>query len=117
MLFALISIVGFSLRGFLTLFLNKPLNNKLWKVLPHINDSLLLVAAIGLLVVYQWNPFQIPWLFAKLVAVVMYILLGMMALKFGKTLFQKRLFFFAAIVSFGYIVVTAVTKQPLWFMG
>jgi len=117
MLFALLSIVGFSLRGVLKLFLNKPLNHKLWKILPHINDTLLLMAAIGLLVVYQWNPFEIPWLLAKLVALLVYIGLGMFALKFGKTLAQQRLCFFAAILVFGYIVMTAITKQAIWFMG
>lgn len=117
MLFAVLSIVGFSVRGILKLFLNKPLNHKLWKILPHVNDTLLLAAAVGLLVVYQWNPFAIPWLMAKLVALVAYIGLGMFALKFGKTLTQQRIYFVAAIAMFGYIVMTAITKQAFWFMG
>ncbi|MFC3152465.1 SirB2 family protein [Litoribrevibacter euphylliae] len=117
MLFALLSIVGFSIRGVLTLFLKKPLNHKLWKILPHINDTLLLAAAIGLLVVYQWNPFVIPWLSAKLIALLVYIGLGMFALKFGKTLAQRRICFVAAIAVFGYIVMTAISKQALWFMA
>jgi len=116
MLFAVLSIVGFCLRGSLKLFLNKPLNHKLWKILPHVNDTLLLLAAIGLLVVYQWNPIEIPWLLAKLVALVVYIGLGMMALKFGKTLTQQRVYFFLAIIVFVYIMKTAITKQAMWFL-
>lgn len=117
MLFALLSIIGFSLRGTLKLFLQKPLDHKLWKILPHLNDTLLLSAAIGLLIVYQWNPLEIPWLLAKLVALVVYIGLGMMALKFGKTLAQQRVYFVAAIAVFGYIVMTAVSKHALWFIN
>lgn len=117
MLFALLSIVGFSLRGSLKLFAGKPLNHKLWKILPHVNDTLLLLAAIGLLVAYQWNPLEVPWLLAKLIALFVYIGLGMMALKFGKTIVQQRVCFFAAIAVFGYMVMTAISKQPLWFIG
>jgi len=116
MLFAVLSIVGFCLRGSLKLFLNKPLNHKLWKILPHVNDTLLLLAAVGLLVVYQWNPIEIPWLLAKLVALVVYIGLGMMAFKFGKTLTQQRMYFFLAIIVFVYIMKTAITKQAMWFL-
>ncbi len=116
MLFAVVSILGFSFRGFWKLFLNRSLDHKLWKILPHVNDTLLLTAAIGLLVVYQWNPLDVPWVLAKLIALVVYIGFGMMALKFGKSLFQQRLYFVAALITFGYIATTAITKQPFWFM-
>lgn len=117
MLFAVISVLGFSLRGVLKLFMHRSLDHKLWKILPHVNDTLLLAAAIGLLVVYQWNPLEVPWVLAKILALFAYIGFGMMALKFGKTLVQQRVFFVAALMTFGYIVATAVTKQPLWFFG
>jgi uncharacterized membrane protein SirB2 len=117
MLLAVLSITGFGLRGFIKLFLQKPLDNKLWKILPHINDTLLLAAAIGLLVMYQWNPFEISWVLAKLIALVVYIGLGVVALRAGKTLMQQRIAFFSAFIVFSYIAATAVTKQPFWFLG
>jgi len=47
---------------------------------------------------------------------VVYIGLGMMALKFGKTLTQQRVYFFLAIIVFVYIMKTAITKQAMWFL-
>lgn len=113
MLFAVLSILGFITRGVLVVWLQKELKNKLWKILPHVNDTLLLVCAIGLLVQYQWNPLEIPWLLAKLIALVVYIGLGVFALKLGKTLLQKRICWVFAVVTFFYIMAVAVTKSPL----
>jgi hypothetical protein len=50
-------------------------------VLPHINDTFLLLFGVLLAVTLQMSPGQQPWLMAKLIALVIYIGLGVMALK------------------------------------
>ncbi len=53
---------------------------KVWKIVPHINDTLLLIAGVVLLGhVWQW---QAPnWLWAKLALLPVYIVLGALALR------------------------------------
>lgn len=49
--------------------------------LPHLNDTVLLTAAIGLLVVTGWMPFVHHWLTAKVILLVGYIVAGGYAIK------------------------------------
>jgi uncharacterized membrane protein SirB2 len=46
---------------------------------------------------------------------VAYILLGAVALKYGRTKAIRATAYVAALASFGYIVAVAVTKNPLVF--
>lgn len=94
-----------------------PMLQRRWvKTVPHIVDSLLLASAIGLAVWSHQYPGQMPWLTAKLVALVAYILLGAVALKYGKTKALRATAYVAALATFGYIVAVAVTKNPLIFL-
>jgi uncharacterized membrane protein SirB2 len=76
----------FFLRGLWMLGGSALLDRKWVRVAPHIVDSLLLASAIGLAVWGQLYPGQQPWLTAKIVGLVVYILLGTVALKRGKTM-------------------------------
>ncbi|HTN33396.1 MAG TPA: SirB2 family protein [Marinobacter sp.] len=49
--------------------------------IPHVNDTVLLVAAISLLFVTPWMPFVHGWLTAKIFLLVGYIFAGVYALK------------------------------------
>ncbi|MFC4259289.1 SirB2 family protein [Marinobacter lacisalsi] len=49
--------------------------------IPHANDTVLLVAAIGLVVVTPWMPFVHDWLTLKVVLLVGYIVTGIFAMK------------------------------------
>ena len=86
-----------------------------WRVLPHIVDTALLAAAIGLLVVLSGHPLREPWLITKLVALVVYILLGSYALKRAPTYAQRAGFFAAALVVFVYILGVAMSRSV--FLG
>lgn len=111
MLCAVVSILGFLLRG-LWMFMDSPLlQKKLTKILPHVIDTVLLVTAFTLVVMSHQYPFQLDWLTAKLIALLFYIALGMVALRFGKNKPQKALAFVAAVVCFGYIFSVAVTRS------
>jgi uncharacterized membrane protein SirB2 len=94
-----------------------PLLQRRWvKTLPHIVDSLLLASAVGLALWSRQYPGQMPWLTAKIVALVAYILLGSVALKYGRTKTVRAAAFAGALATFGYIVAVAITKNPLFFL-
>lgn len=82
--------------------------------LPHVNDSLLLTFGIWLAVLLDLNPLHQPWLLAKLVALLLYIWLGLWALKWATTRRARLLSLLLALTVFGYIVGTALTRQPAW---
>ena len=84
---------------------------KKWvKIVPHINDTILLVAAIFLAVSIAQYPFVHTWLSAKFIALILYIVFGVFALRRAKTKKMKGLFFILSVLSFSYIVIAAVTR-------
>jgi uncharacterized membrane protein SirB2 len=107
----------FFIRGQWMLAGSQMLQRRWVKTVPHIVDSLLLASAIGLAVWSHQYPGQMPWLTAKLCALVAYILLGAAALKYGRTKSIRAAAYVAALVTFGYIVAVAVTKNPLFFLS
>ncbi|MFD2367448.1 SirB2 family protein [Pseudoduganella sp. GCM10020061] len=104
----------FLLRGGWMMLGSDMLARRWVRTLPHLVDSLLLASAIGLAAWSAQYPFEQPWLTAKVVALVAYILLGTLALK-GPTLRLRTAGYLAALATFGYIVAVAVTKNPLPF--
>ena len=110
---AVLSFLGFVLRGFWMLSGNKLLEAKLTKVLPHIIDTLLLGSAIYLVWVTQQYPFVVNWVTAKVLLLVVYIVAGTFALKRGKTKKQKVQAFVLAVVSILSIFAIAATKPGL----
>jgi uncharacterized membrane protein SirB2 len=83
-----------------------------WRVLPHLVDSVLLLAAVGLLIWLSDYPLREPWLITKLVALLVYIGLGTVALKSGKTHRIRVGSFAAALMVYVYIIGVAVTRSP-----
>jgi uncharacterized membrane protein SirB2 len=79
------------------------------RVAPHVNDTILLVAALYLATFHGLQP----WLVAKLAALVAYILIGMVALRRGPTKPVRIAAWGVAQLVFLYIVAVAVTKNPL----
>jgi uncharacterized membrane protein SirB2 len=108
-----ISGVLFLVRGVWMMQESALLQAKPVKILPHINDTLLLLAAIGLMVVTSQYPGANHWLTVKVVLLIAYILLGVMALRGGKTKSQRMGYFFAALVTFCFMVSVALTHSPL----
>src|SRR5690625_7422343 len=68
-LFALTSGIGFGLRGFIRLILNRPLRHKVWRIAPHIVDTLFLASCVVLWATAGWPFFSWLWLNLLLVAV------------------------------------------------
>jgi len=86
---------------------------KRWvRVLPHVNDTLLLVCGVTLSVLSRQYPFVAGWLTVKVLLLIAYIVLGAIALKRGRTKSVRIVAFVAALACFLFIVSVAVTKQP-----
>ncbi len=86
------------------------------KIVPHINDTILLGTAIALTISIGQYPFVDGWLTAKLLALIAYICLGMEALHLAKTDFGRSVAWLAALVVFLFIVSVALTKTPFGFL-
>ena len=113
MSFAILSGSVFLIRGLWMLSGSARLQQRWVKIAPHIVDTLLLASAIGLSVWSRQYPFVAPWLTAKVLALVAYIVLGTIALKRGRTPQVRLAAFIAALACFFYIVAVAVTRNPL----
>lgn len=110
---AFLSISGFVGRGILVIRGSSLLSTRMVKVLPHINDTVLLVTAIILASQWGWSALQMPWLLTKIIALLVYIALGMLALKPGRSQTVRISAWLSAIVIFVFIVSVAVTRNPL----
>jgi uncharacterized membrane protein SirB2 len=97
MAFAVLTTLGFVLRGVWMLQESALLQKKVVKILPHIVDTVLLVSAIALVVMSGQYPWVAAWVGIKIVLLVAYIVVGTFALKRGKTKQQRTLFFAVSI--------------------
>ncbi len=111
-----VSLALFVLRAAWMLTSPARLQRRWVKILPHVIDTLLLASALWL--AWHLAADGVPaWLAAKVVALVVYIALGTLALKRGRTRGARIAAFVAAIATFGYIAAVAVTKSPLAFVA
>jgi uncharacterized membrane protein SirB2 len=108
-----ISYLLFVARGVLMMRTSPLLQQKWLKVAPHIVDTLLLASAIALAVMSHQYPLAQGWLTAKVAGLLVYIGLGTVALKRGKTRGTRIAAWFAAQAVFFYIVAVALTRRPL----
>lgn len=106
-----ITLALFLLRGVWRLTDSPKLNQKWVKIAPHINDTILLASAIGMLIVANLNPLDHGWIMAKILALLAYVVLGTIALKRGKTPLARNLAFVGALAVFAYMIAVAVSKQ------
>ncbi len=105
-----ISITLFVLRGLLQ---GVDIDWRRWrllKILPHVNDTLLLGAAIWLAVTSHQYPFVAGWLTAKVFGLLAYIGFGMLALRRNRPLHVPA--FIAALASVAYVVLVALLRSP-----
>lgn len=113
----IVSISLFILRGYWMLTENNALNHRSVKITPHIVDTVLLASAIVLTIMISQYPFAENWLTVKFFALIVYIVLGTIALKRGKTKSIRIGAFAAALVTFGFILSVAWYHHPLGVLG
>ena len=110
-----LSYAGFFARGVWMIRDSAMLQRRWVKVLPHVNDTLLLATAIALAVMLRQYPFVHGWLTAKTLALVAYIALGSVALRPGRPKPARVAAWLAAQAVFLYIVAVALARTPLVF--
>ena len=112
-----LSIAGFAARGAGSLAGATWVRGRAARTLPHAVDTVLLASAIALAWTLRLNPLETPWLAAKIVGLLAYIGLGMVALKPTRSRAVRGLAGFAALLCFAQIVAVAITKQPLGLLA
>jgi len=109
---ASLSILLFSVRLYWSVRGHAMFQQRWVRVVPHVIDTLLLAAGIGLMLMLRAWPQQQPWLAAKLVGLLIYIALGSVAIKRGTTPARRLLAGALAIAVFALIVGAARMHSP-----
>ncbi|HEY7759794.1 MAG TPA: SirB2 family protein [Burkholderiales bacterium] len=103
----------FLLRG-AWMMAGSPLLRRRWvRIVPHVVDTVLLVSAIWLAIEVRQSPFRDGWLTAKILGLLLYVVLGSVALKRGRSKAMRAGAFAAALAVFAYIVAVARAKNAL----
>jgi uncharacterized membrane protein SirB2 len=110
---AAISYAFFVVRGIWMVRGSTVLQQRWVRTVPHVVDTVLLASAIMMAIMSRQYPLSEPWLTAKVIGLLVYVTLGMIALKHGKTKAVRVTAWIAAQAVFAYIVVVAVTRNPL----
>lgn len=108
-----LSLLLFVVRAYWSVTESALLQKKIVKILPHVIDTVLLTA--GIILAAMIGPEQ-PWILAKIVLLLLYIGVGTIAIKRGRTPVQRAIAAVAAVALFIYIVGVAISHNPLsWF--
>lgn len=113
MAIAVLSIVLFYVRSFSRLGSGTIAKNKVVFIGSHATDTLLLISAIVLMAIAKINPLEQMWLLEKIILVIAYIALGIIASKQQKTSI-KVLFLVVTTAVIALIGKLAVTKTALF---
>ena len=85
--------------------------------LPHANDTVLLGSALGTAATLGQYPFVDDWLTAKLLAVLLYIVLGHITLWRSRDNRQRAAWMAASLAVFAYILLVARCHDPWACIG
>ena len=107
----MLSISGFIARGLAALAGAAWVRGRVARTLPHVIDTVLLASALALAWTLRLNPFGTPWLLAKIVCLLLYIGLGVVALRPGLPRAVRAVAFAAALLCFAQIAAMALTKS------
>jgi len=106
-----ITLTLFLLRGAWMVADSAMLQRRWVRVVPHVNDTVLLISALWMAIGYWRYPFVLHgWITAKIVGLLLYIGLGTVALKRGRSKPVRIAAFVGALAVFAYIAHTAYTK-------
>ena len=108
---ALLTLVSFFVRGVWMLRDSPLLQQRMTRILPHVVDTVLFVSGLTLAIRGYGAFYREPWLVAKLVAVLIYIGCGRVALRHGRSRPVRAGAFAAALLVFAWIVWVAHTRS------
>lgn len=106
----------FALRGALLLAGQSWAMARPWRLLTYGIDTLLLTAGVTLWVLLSLNPVASPWLGVKLLLLVLYIVLGSLALKRARAPAARRASYAGALMVYLFMVSVALSHHPLGFL-
>ncbi len=107
-----LSVSGFFVRGLASLRGAAWVQGRLAKSLPQGVDTVLLLSALTLAWLAQLTPDRAPWLLAKVAGLVVYIALGMVALRPNRPRAVRAIAFVGALATVGWIISVAILKTP-----
>ncbi|TAM88971.1 MAG: regulator SirB [Candidimonas sp.] len=111
---AALSIVFFVTRAWWSVTGSSKLQLRIVKVLPHVVDTVLLTC--GVILTVMLGGLQ-AWIVAKLIALVLYIGVGTVAIKRGRTRSTRAAAALIAVAIFFYIVGVALAHNPLSWLA
>ena len=109
----IISYALFVVRGIWMMRSSTLLQSRWVRVMPHVVDTVLLASAVALAFVAHQYPIANDWLTAKVIGLLLYIALGTIALRRGKTRRARIGAWVGAQAVYLYIVAVAITRNPL----
>ncbi|WP_372626747.1 SirB2 family protein [Arsukibacterium sp.] len=113
LLLAVLSVSLLFIRFGMMLRSSPMLQHKLLKIGPHVVDTLLILSAVVLMLSIKQYPLVDSWLTEKVIALLAYIALAVMALR-GRTMSIRWLCFLGALGWLGLMVRVALDKQPVF---
>jgi uncharacterized membrane protein SirB2 len=106
----------FALRGALVLAGQSWAMARPWRLLSYGIDTLLLTAGVTLWILLSLNPVASPWLGVKLLLLVLYIVLGSLALKRARAPAARRASYTGALLVYLFMASVAISHHPLGFL-
>lgn len=105
---------GLFLLRFTWMLQDKLAHQTAWiRTLPHYNDTLLLTSGLTMALLQDQLPLPAPWLASKLCLLLLYILLGSLALRWGRRRWIRATAGVAAIGCYLYIIGIALSRDPI----
>ena len=108
--------LGFLLRGAASLRGAGWPRGRLARTLPHAIDTVLLLSALTMAAMASLNPAHTPWLMAKILGLLVYIALGVVALRVHLDRRVRTAAWLAALLVFAWIGSVALLKSPFGFL-
>ena len=112
-----LSLGGFFIRGVASLAGAAWVRGRAARTLPHVIDTVLLTSALALAWMLRLHPGNAPWILAKVVGLVVYVALGVAALRPGRPPSVRAAAWLGALVAALWIVSVAVTRNPWGFLA
>lgn len=111
--FAVLTACSFCLRAYWMLSHSPRGHASVWRWLPHVVDALLFATGLTMAIGLAISPFTHPWLAVKLLAIVVYIVIGSVALKRGRSHGQRVAALVLSLLVLVYIFAVAL-RHDAW---